>query len=161
RYVLLVGPPGQGKSALLAQFAYRKRDQGGCLFHMLGSNKNPRSFMQFLLWQGEQLLGEPLPEAKYQGEIDDLRNALVDMLARVRDKRGRALMVIDGLDELDESGRRLDFLPVNLPKGVDAVLASRPNAALVKSLGQRLAKLIVQEVPPLDAQDLRQFLAKN
>ena len=42
-YLLLLGPPGQGKSALVAELARREStaERGGCLLHMVKSHNNP------------------------------------------------------------------------------------------------------------------------
>jgi hypothetical protein len=158
-YFLLLGPPGQGKSALLAQFAHAegagRTDAGrGCLLHMVKSHKQPRRFLQFLLWQTARLLGAPLDAGAYRGDIDDLRNALVGALEKVRQQRGRALLVIDALDELDPSGERITFLPATLPTGVRVVLACRPEIPLVTALRRRLRSLAEAHLPPLTAEDL-------
>ena len=44
RYLLLLGPPGQGKSALMAELARREARRGGCLLHMVKSHPQPRGF---------------------------------------------------------------------------------------------------------------------
>lgn len=91
RYFLLLGPPGQGKSALLAQFAQAMSDTSapaagadragrsrlprqrvGCLLHMVKQHKNPERFLQFLLWQAQRLLGESLGPAAYASGLPQL-----------------------------------------------------------------------------------------
>lgn len=173
-YLLLLGPPGQGKSALLAQFAYRtglstfrkqethKREQAevACLLHMVKSHKNARRFLQFLIYQAEQLLGATLGETLYQGNIEDLRNILVGLLEKLRQKYERILVVIDALDELDVSGNRIQFLPENLPDGIQILLSCRPDIPLVKALQHRLEKLTIKNLPPLGPEDLPPFLER-
>jgi WD40 repeat protein len=171
-YFLLLGMPGQGKSALLSQLACRRGldgdpsmadqrdgpDTQASHLHMMKSHKNPRRFMQFLLWQAESLAGSPLGESAFQGDVDDLRNALVGALEQVCKKHRRALIIIDALDELDHSGERINFLPENLPSGVRVVLSCRPEIPLVKALERRLRRLSVETLPPLTIEDLPFFL---
>jgi len=171
-YYLLLGVPGQGKSALLSQLACRKGlscdpamandregyDRAPCLLHMMKSHKNPRRFMQSLLWQAESLTGKSLGEAAYQGDIDDLRNMLVGALEQVSKKHGESLIIIDALDELDLSGERIGFLPESLPEGVRVVLSCRPEIPLVKALERRIRRLTVESLPPLATDDLPLFL---
>src|SRR5262249_4994509 len=87
-YFLLVGPPGQGKSALLARLAETTQasSSAGCLLHLERSHKTPRRFLQFLLWQAERLLGQSLGETAYVGDVDDLRNTLLGVLEKLRQK---------------------------------------------------------------------------
>jgi hypothetical protein len=136
-YLLLLGPWGQGKSALLAQLVERSKNEGlGCLFHTIKSKTTPVNILKFLIWQAEQLIGEPLSKTAYAGKVEDLRNSLVGALIRVCKNRGHILVVIDALDELDSSVKRLNFLPKYLPAGVRVILSCRdesPQASVLKS----------------------------
>ena len=148
-----------GKSALLAQVAHHygagKRGEGtGCLLHMIKSHTNPRRFLQFLLWQAARALGKSLGDTVYQGDVDDLRNALLGALEMVRHTQEHALMVIDALDELDPTGERINFLPAHLPAGIRVLLSCRPDIPLVHAVQRRLSSLTVEELPPLSPEDL-------
>ncbi len=50
-YLLLLGPPGQGKSALMARLAQDEARRGGCLLHMVKSHRNPLRFLPALIGQ--------------------------------------------------------------------------------------------------------------
>jgi len=170
-YLLLVGPPGQGKSALMAQFAFQ---QGAvrhpqpaaerrvlCLLHMAKSHRNPERFLQFLLWQVERVLGESQREDAYRGGVDDLRNALVWALEQARRRFERVVVVIDALDELDPFWRQVTFLPEHLPEGVCVVLSCRPDIPLVNTIRRRLHPLTTVKLSPFDESDLQLFLEKQ
>jgi WD40 repeat protein len=159
-YLLLLGPPGQGKSALLAALAQResREQRGGCLLHMIKSHPQPLRFVPALISQAARAIRTPFAADAYRGDVDDLRNSLVRALEAVRDHRGRALLLLDALDELEESGR-INFLPPRLPAGVRVILTCRPDIPLVNALRARLGRnLEERSVPPLSAADFRRLL---
>ena len=165
-YLLLLGPPGQGKSALMAELARREcqPERGGCLFHMVKSHNNPLRFLPALISQAARLAKTRFGSEAYRGDVRDLRNAMVRAVERVRDGpgRGRALVAIDALDELADGPDRLNFLPQAIPPGVRIVLTCRPDIPLVESLRARLAgRLDERIIPPLSPEDLRLLLERR
>jgi WD40 repeat protein len=162
RYLLVLGPPGQGKSALMAELARREAERGGCLLHMVKSHPQPRRFLPALLSQAARLAQARFGDAAYTGDLADLREALVKGLQAVRQKVGRAVIVLDALDELDAEGRQATFLPPALPERVRVVLTCRPDIPLVQALRARLAgHLDEQALEPLDLDDFLQVLARR
>jgi WD40 repeat protein len=157
-YVVLLGPPGQGKSALLAEVARRA---GPTLVHMIKSHRNPLKFLPALVSQAADLAGARFGADAYAGDLDDLRNALVRALEAVRDKHGRSVLVLDALDELDARHERLAFLPEVLPAGVRAVLSCRPDIPLVQALRARLRRLEEWPLRPLSHDDLWPVLRRR
>jgi WD40 repeat protein len=160
-YLLLLGPPGQGKSALMAELARREQARQGCLLHMVKSHRNPRKFLPALLTQAARLAKTTFGAEAYRGDVDDLRNMLLRALEAVRRKTGRAVLVLDALDELELSGERLNFLPQVLPEGARVVLTCRPDIPLVQGLRARLSALEEWDVPPLSEADLRPVLERR
>ncbi|MFO0953845.1 MAG: AAA family ATPase [Isosphaeraceae bacterium] len=169
-YLLLLGPPGQGKSALMAEFARREGtpERGGCLLHMIKAEAEPRRFVPALVSQAAKLAQARFGPDAYKGEdVGDLRNSLVKALEAVRERTGRAVMVVDALDELvahdpqRSYDGRLEFLPRNLPEGVRVVLTCRPDIPLVEALRLRLNSPPEQDVPRLSADDFRLLLEKS
>ncbi len=152
-YLLLLGPPGQGKSALMAELARRESATSGCMLHMIKSHRHPRRFVPALVAQAAKLAGTSFGPAAYQGDVDALRNALVRALGAVVEKRGRAVVVIDAIDEV-EGDQRVAFLPASLPAGVRVVLTARPEISLVEALRARLSALEERSVPAFGAGDL-------
>src|SRR5205823_631962 len=120
--LVLLGPPGQGKSALMAELARRQSgpERGGCLLHMIRSHNNPLRFLPALISQAARLARTRFGAQTYRGDVRDLRNSLVRAMEAVRDDPScrRVLVVIDALDELAEGPDRLEFLPQSLPAGV-------------------------------------------
>jgi hypothetical protein len=113
-------------------------------------------FLPALVGQAARLAVRRFGAEAYRGDVRDLRNALMRAAEAVRDGpgRGRALLVIDALDELAEGPDRLEFLPPALPAGVRVVLTGRPDIPLVEALRVRLAGRVEERpVPPLTAED--------
>jgi WD40 repeat protein len=159
-YLLLLGPPGQGKSALMAELAHREQARGGCLLHMVKSHRQPLRFVPALIRQAADLARTAFGAAAYQGDVDDLRNSLVKALTAVQARTGRAVVVLDALDELDDSNG-FRFLPPTLPEGVRIVLSCRPDIPLVLALRARLRSLEEQSVSPLTVADFHALLERR
>jgi WD40 repeat protein len=166
-YLLLLGPPGQGKSALMAELSRRVTQRGGCLLHMVKSHRDPRRFVPALISQAARQAGVRFGESAYRGDVQDLRNALVRALGVVVERTGRAVVVLDALDELaaGEEARaydpRIEFLPPELPAGARVVLSCRPDIPLVHGLRARLPGLEERTVPPLSGEDFRLLLERR
>lgn len=160
-YLLLLGPPGQGKSALMAELARREGERGGCLLHMVKSERSPLKFLPSLTSQAAKLAHTRLGSEAYQGDVDQLRAGLVKGVEALRGARGRAVVVIDALDELPDDAN-VNFLPPQPPEGVRVVLSCRPNVPLVNSLKNRLhGQHEIREVPDLAEADFRELLGRR
>ena len=161
-YLLVLGSPGQGKSALLSEFAHREHQAGrSCLLHLVKSQNEPGRFLRFLLWQAADALGEDIDPAVYAGDVAELRNALQAAFDRLARSRGRALLVIDGLDELAPANDRLAFLPEYLAKGVKVVLSCRLDIPMIGEVRRRCRPLEEWILPGLTPQELSLFLEKH
>jgi hypothetical protein len=145
----------------MAELARRAGERRGCLLHMVKSHRNPLKFVPALVSQAARLAGAQFGAGAYRGDLDDLRNALVRALEAVRDRAGRALLLVDALDELGHGGEGIGFLPPSLPEGVSAVLTCRPDIPLVQALRARLRPLEEWPVPPLAEEDLPLLLERR
>jgi hypothetical protein len=146
----------------MAELARREAGRGGCLLHMVKSHRNPLRFVPSLISQAAKLSGTQFGAEAYSGDVDDLRNAWVKALQAVRERTGRAVVVLDALDELETVGGRVTFLPPSLPEGVRVVLTCRPDIPLVNALRGRLRGCLEErELGPLSEEDFRLFLERR
>jgi WD40 repeat protein len=128
---------------------------------MVKSHRQPLKFVPSLLSQAARLARARFGAGAYQGDLDDLRNALVRALEAVKSATGRAVVVLDALDELEGAGERIGFLPEVLPAGVRVVLSCRPDIPLVQALRNRLRGLAEWALPPLSEEDLPALLERR
>jgi DNA polymerase III delta prime subunit len=160
-YLLLVGPPGQGKSALMAELARREGERGGCLLHMVKCNSEPLCFVRALICQAAKLAGVTFGSEAYRGDLDALRKSLAFALATLCQKTGRAIMVIDALDELEPGSDYLRFLPL-LPEGARVVLTARHDTLLIDALKKELHGRLTQwDVVPLSLPEFNLLLERK
>jgi hypothetical protein len=146
-YLLLLGPPGQGKSALVAELARREGQRHGSLLHMVKSHRNPLKFVPSLISQAAKKARTQFGPDAYRGDVDDLRNALLRAVEALQAKTGKAVLVLDALDELEHGNERITFLPESLPVGVHFILTCRPDIPLVQALRARLQHLEERPLP--------------
>lgn len=69
--------------------------------------------------------------------IESLQAILHRALSRMVEERGRALLVIDALDEISPDGTRFGFLPESLPAGVMLLLTTRPEEGIMEAIRRR------------------------
>lgn len=146
--LLLTGGPGSGKSAIAAALA----DRRGALLHMVKSHKNPLRFLRSLAMQAQVVAGVP-SGGPPPGDVEDARAELYASLERAVTVRRPLVVVVDGLDELDDP-LDVDALPPHWPDGTRLVLTARPDHDLLRALRMRIAGLEELRVPPLDAEDV-------
>lgn len=161
-YLLVVGPQGLGKSTVMAQLAKRLESSGCSLVHFVAAQRDPVRILRSLQAQARQLQGAHSRGVPGSGSIDCWREELVRALEGLARQRGRAVVLIDGLDELETVGPPdLTFLPRSLPSGVRAVLATRPDQRLLRQLRLRLTRQSRFDLPPLSMQDFRLMLERR
>lgn len=156
-YVLVLGGPGAGKSALLAELSERREAP----FHFLRSHRDPARFVPSLIAQCDrlaELAGRSSPTRRGL-DADELRNELVDALGALSEARGSAQLLIDGLDELEQLESTLAHLPSVLPPHTTILLSSRPDRRALHRLRAKLAPVAEIELGPLELDEVRRAIA--
>ncbi len=124
-YLMIVGDPGIGKTAIMAQFARRNE----CIAHFFRQPEKITSLAHFLTTVGEQF------ERRFAFETGPAarEGALVQWIAQAAKRLDgeRLLLVIDALDEFEpdvakaQDGSNILGLPRDLPEGVFVLLSCR------------------------------------
>jgi serine/threonine protein kinase len=168
--LVIVGPPGQGKSALLSHLAdslgasrggpLDAKRNGVCLFHMVKSHREPRRILQSLIVQGRTVLGVER-DSGLRGSQDDLRAELSGVLEDLVARHGRVTVVVDALDELNTEALSLDFLPPVAPRGVKWVLSSRPDRRILDALRRHFGVVDEEGLHALTVEDCTRLITKE
>jgi WD40 repeat protein len=114
---------GIGKTTLLAKWIANRRDRGDVVFCRFIGVGDRSSSVDSLL---DSLLDELREAGRIESEIPTdpkkLREKLAELLAECG-KRGRAIIVIDALNQLDSGLGDLDWLPKTIPAGIKIVVS--------------------------------------
>lgn len=143
---VVTGPPGQGKSALLARLAIDLAESPhAVLAHFVGSTEESGEVRALLARLNRWVEREGLPSPAGTDPHPDLRT-LKDALARsLKDYDGerRLVVLIDALNQLT-GGHELSWLPVELGPRVriivscvESSLPTGPEADVLAALGRR------------------------
>jgi hypothetical protein len=128
-YLLIQGPPGLGKSSLLAEYVRRT----GCIAHFNSRALGVTSTSQFVQSVCAQLIADAgLPYPALPPDATNDGAFLLKLLQEARERRApdeRLVIAVDALDEVDlasqPEGANVLFLPPALPDGVYVVMTRR------------------------------------
>jgi WD40 repeat protein len=154
RPLVVTGPPGSGKSALLAAFARQcrqRRPEAVTLPFFIGGAPGSTDLAALVRYLCESLAVRcGLPDA-VPADPQRLRFLLPALLERAAARRP-VVLVLDALNQLDPAGRshELDWLPTRLPPDAWVVVSSLPGECLDR-LRERGATQV--EVGPLSEEE--------
>jgi WD40 repeat protein len=114
--LVLVAPPGRGKTMLLARFAERASMRMRVVARFAGASDLCATFVG--LWQSLCAeLGQECPAT-----LEELRESLPSLLATVG-KQGETLIIIDALNQLQDGVKSWYYLPRTLPPGIRLIVS--------------------------------------
>lgn len=127
-YCIVTGPPGSGKTALLAEWIRRlalvtpRRTVYHFLSRQYGTADRQFDFLQSLLQQAVWAWSGPSPP---QGSIGGMEASWLELLDAERPPPQPVVIVIDGADETDGWTLNRSMFPRRLPEGVHIVISAR------------------------------------
>jgi tetratricopeptide (TPR) repeat protein len=157
--LVIIGESGSGKSALLANWAMRYRqDHPGelVLMHFIGATPGSADWAAIL----QRILGEMKRKLKIEEELPDkpeaLRLAFANWL-NMAAARGRLILVLDALNQLDDrdGAPDLTWLPAHVPGNVRILVSTLPGRSL-DELGKRGWPTF--QVEPLQPDDRKRLI---
>jgi tetratricopeptide (TPR) repeat protein len=154
RPIVVTGPGGIGKSALLASFtlAYGNTHQEATVLpFFIGAtprSNNMGMIIEDLIHALAARFQIPLPE-KLDLAPEKLSETLYPFLIEAG-KKGRVLVLIDALDQLAafDKPEHLRWLPGRLPKNIRLVLSALSSPVLENLRRRKLSEIVVPALPP-------------
>lgn len=133
--LIVLGEQGVGKSALLANWGLKYQNdhpEDFLFFHFIGSS--PKSSDSFIMIA--RLMAEIQNRYGFEDEVFNstakMQAAVPLYLARTTPDKGRIVIVLDGLDQLEDRGNALElgWLPENFPPHVRVVVSTNAGKSL-------------------------------
>jgi tetratricopeptide (TPR) repeat protein len=156
---ILLGPPGQGKSALVAAVVRRLREDAAGQVAVLDvflrrgdATARPDRVLRSWVRRLEDLLGAPPSRSETE---DALSDRFLELRTAWPDKDGRTLAIV--VDAVDESLGVLEHLP-RPSRGVSLLWSSRPVDAALATIDRRGATAEAVNLGPLADTDVRAIL---
>jgi prepilin-type processing-associated H-X9-DG protein len=122
--LVVIGAAGCGKTALLAAWVVRRRSRAvedRLLFHFISRGSGLREVLERLTAEIRRLFDLPADSAAGR----DVHSAFEQCL-RLAAGKGRLVLVVDGLDQLEAGGGGLElaWLPLEIPANVRMILST-------------------------------------
>jgi outer membrane protein assembly factor BamB len=166
RPLVLAGAGGTGKSTLLAAWLYERRaaehSVEGLTFHFRFIGAGQGSATVFLLLHSIAM--ELARDGKLQGPVpanpDQLR-AQFPQILDAAGKKGRTVLVLDGLNQLESGLSDLGWLPRKLPDSVRLIVSLRsdaPGAAEFLERSGQSDRMSIQQLQPFTDAEHRRML---
>lgn len=141
--VIMTGEIGTGKSAFLAHWVQRHKEhhpEDVVIAHFIGASPSSTNFMNILTGILQELQNS-LSDFKDSVKAHEILERFSPILEHIasRHKKRRIILVIDGLDHLEEreSAKEMTWLPQNFPKTVRVILSTSNENKIVSVLTRR------------------------
>ena len=150
-YFVIHANAGAGKSALLAKFIDNCPEK--CVAHYMKMSGNSGAIEGVIQSLGEQLFSLDILQSPLNADIQLAQIQIQNALAQCEEK---LVFAIDGLDEMDEYGQKLIWLPKNLPENIRVLLTTRPSTALDQL--RKFSRYEELALPPLMEEEIVEII---
>ncbi len=147
---------GTGKSALLSRFILnwrKKYPEIPVVCHFMGMTPDSQRVQSMFAHIGEQMYRFGILKESLSSDPAEQRKQVRDALETCQTKM---VLALDGLDEMEESGHNLFWLPRNLPSCIRILITTRPVDPWPAL--QTYSRLETQELPPLFTQEIEEII---
>ncbi|MBW2739902.1 MAG: DUF4062 domain-containing protein [Deltaproteobacteria bacterium] len=156
--VIVTGPPGVGKSALLGRMAQQAREEHSnwiVVPHFVGASVSSSNLRRLLSRLCQQFLPA---DAELPEEPEKLRKEFCTIVDAV-DPTAQFVFLLDGLDQLEntDSAHDMQWLPLAPPPNVTFVVSANRGPVL-DALIARKRSLELVELPALDEKESRHLV---
>jgi WD40 repeat protein len=162
--LVVTGPPGSGKSALMAQCVLQVREEQPdalVLPFFIGSAPESSDPTQMVLYLCEVLRRECAVDEALPTDPESFQTLLPTFLAKAAGHR-RVVLFIDALNQLDPAGRshEMNWLPTYVPENARLIVSTLPGDCL-DALSKRVSEESVLEVPALPKNDRKTLITER
>ncbi len=160
--LVIVGESGLGKSSLVAYLVeyYRKKHPDSFVItHFVGASHASGTDVSVMRHIVEAIRTRFGIEEEMPSDPGELLKSLPNWLSRCGHLAGQqgvdVLIVVDAINQLDESGQSMQWLPESIPPGIDLVVSTAPGHAAAQLDARHWPSL---RVLPLEDERVRQSI---
>lgn len=146
-YLAILGVAGTGKSALLASFIKNWKEnhkEVPLVIHFMSMGSDSRNIQGIMLHLGEQLQDIGILQQELKEDPAELRSQI---RLTLEGYKGKLILAIDGLDEIEDLGKDMAWLSRNIPSNIKILLTIRPVEPWEQL--QKWENLTIFSLPPL------------
>ena len=159
--LVILGESGIGKSALMANWATSYKGPEPLIMHFIGAASESSDWAAMV----RRIMGELMKAFKIEAEIPSREDELplsFENLLRIASTKGKAIILIDALDQLEERPGALDliWLPFVIPENIRLVLSTLPGIPQVKLEERGWPTLTLESLEEEEKREIiRQYLS--
>lgn len=160
--LVILGPSGSGKSALLANWAKNYRFENPLdkvVLYFVGSTNHSSDWKAMLRKVMREILIDLSIEMELPEEPAELRGAFSDLLERIPDNE-RLVLILDGINQLEDRDAALDllWLPQRIPVNVRLFISTLQGRTLTELENRKWPMHILEPLTKSERKTLIQIM---